>query len=214
VIRALASTLRVREVGENPLRLGEPFVAALWHNTLYLALGLFRDRQLVVAVSRSRAGERASALLEALGYGRPVRGSTSRAPVAALSGMLRAARAGRSVAVLVDGGHGPAHRVRPGVLAVARGSGHAIWPVGLAASPCLRLRSSWETVIVPLPFSRVVAVSGRPLRIPREADREALEPFRALLESELLQATRRAEELLAPRRGAASELPPTDAGVA
>lgn len=186
----------MRVVGEDPFARGEPFVAALWHNTLYLALGPFRDRGIVVAASLTRAGDRSSALLRRLGYGPPVRGSSSRQPVAALAGMIRAARDGRSVAVTVDGGRGPAGRVRPGVLAVARASGHAVWPVGLAARPCLRVRSSWETVIVPLPFARVVAVVGKPQRIPRAADRDALEASRAELERALHEATREAEQLV------------------
>lgn len=191
--RALAASQRLRVVGENPLEQGRPFVAALWHNTLYLSLGLFRDRGLVVAASLTRAGDRSSALLVRLGYGPPVRGSSSRRPVAALAGMIRAARAGRSVAVTVDGGRGPAGRVRPGALAVGVASGHPVVPIGLAARPCLRVRSSWETVIVPLPFARVVAVVGKPIWLPRDADRELLESSRAALERALHEATAEAE---------------------
>jgi lysophospholipid acyltransferase (LPLAT)-like uncharacterized protein len=193
--RALGASQRLRIVGEDPFARGEPFVAALWHNTLFLGLGVFRDRGLVVAASRTRAGDRSSALLTRLGYGPTVRGSTSRQPVAALAGMIRAARDGHSVAVTVDGGRGPAGKVRPGVLAVARASGHRIWPIGLAARPCPRVRSSWESVLVPIPFARVVAVVGAPLRIARDADREALEDSRLLLERALHDVTSEAEKL-------------------
>jgi lysophospholipid acyltransferase (LPLAT)-like uncharacterized protein len=195
LFRALGRSQRLRVVGDDPFARGEPFVAALWHSTLFLGLGLFRDRGLVVAASRTRAGDRSSALLTRLGYGPTVRGSTSRLPVAALAGMIRAARDGHSVAVTVDGGRGPAGRVRPGVLAVARASGHAVWPIGLAARPCPRVRSSWESVLVPIPFARVVAVVGKPLRIARNADRDALELTRALLEHALHEATNEAERV-------------------
>jgi lysophospholipid acyltransferase (LPLAT)-like uncharacterized protein len=195
VFRALGASQRLRVVGDDPFASGEPFVAALWHNTLFLGLGLFRDRGLVVAASRTRAGDRSSALLGRLGYGPTVRGSTSRLPVAALAGMIRAARDGRSVAVTVDGGRGPAGLVRPGVLAVARASGHRICPVGLAARPCPRVRSSWESVLVPMPFARVVMVAAAPLRIARDADRDALERARVQLEGALHEATREAERI-------------------
>ncbi len=191
-LRLLAVSLRLRVIGEDPFERGEPFAVALWHNTLHVVLGLYRDRGLAVTVSPSRAGRRLGVLLASLGYAPPVQGSSSRDPVAALSGMIRAARAGRSVAVLVDGGHGPEGRVRPGVLAVARASGHPIWPVGVAVRPCLRLRSSWETVIVPVPFARVVAVTGKPLRVPPDARRDEIESLRQELESELHRATREA----------------------
>lgn len=194
-LRLLGASQRLRVLGQDPFARGEPFVAALWHAALWVGLTAFRDRGLVVPASPSRAGDRVSLVLRRLGYGPPVRGSTSRLPVAALAGMIRAAREGHSVAVTVDGGRGPAGRVRPGVLAVARASGRAVWPVGMAASPCLRVRSSWETVIVPLPFARVVAVFGEPLQLPRAAEREALESARVELERALHEATREAERI-------------------
>jgi lysophospholipid acyltransferase (LPLAT)-like uncharacterized protein len=193
--RALGASQRLHVVGEDPFARGEPFVAAVWHNTMFLGLGLFRDRGFVVAASRTRAGNRSSALLARLGYGPTVRGSSSRQPVEALAGMIRAARAGHPVAVTVDGGRGPAGCVRPGALAVARASGHAIWPIGLAARPCPRVRSSWESVLIPLPFARVVAVVGEPLRIAPDADRDALESARLSLERALHRATNEAEQL-------------------
>jgi lysophospholipid acyltransferase (LPLAT)-like uncharacterized protein len=193
VFRTLAKSQRLRIVGDDPFAKDEPFVGALWHNAMFLGLGLFRDRGLVVAASRTRAGDRSSALLARLGYGPTVRGSTSRLPVAALAGMIRAARSGHSVAVTVDGGRGPAGQVRPGVLAVARASGHRICPVGMAARPCPRVQSSWESVLVPMPFARVVVVWGEPLRIARDADRDALERSRVELERALHEATREAE---------------------
>jgi lysophospholipid acyltransferase (LPLAT)-like uncharacterized protein len=194
-LRLLAATQRVRVVGDDPLARGETFVAALWHNVLYLALGTYRDRGLVVAASLTHAGDRSAALQARLGYGPSVRGSSSRQPVAALAGMIRAARAGRSVAVTVDGGRGPAGKVRPGALAVGRASGLPVYPLGLASRPCLRVRSSWETVVVPLPFARVVAVCGKPIWLPRDADRELIEASRAALERALHDATQEAERL-------------------
>ena len=197
VFRALAASQRLLIVGSDPTEDGKhPVVGALWHNVMFLGLGLFRDRKVVLAASPSRAGDRSSTLLRHLGYGAPVRGSTSRAPVAALAGMIRAARGGASVGVTVDGGHGPAGMVRPGVLAVARASGHPIIPFGLAARPCLRVRSSWETVIVPLPFARVAVVIGAPLHVPEDADKQLLEMLRAQLERDLEAATREAERRL------------------
>jgi lysophospholipid acyltransferase (LPLAT)-like uncharacterized protein len=198
-LRLLAVSMRLRVIGENPFDRAEPFVAALWHNTLYVALAMCRDRDLTVAVSPSRGGRRAALLLGHLGYAMPVWGSTSRAPVAALSGMQRAARAGQRIAVLVDGGHGPAGQVRPGVLSVARASGHPIFPVGVAVWPCLRLQSSWESVIVPLPFARVIGVIGKPLRVPPEAERDQIESLRQQLEAELHAATREAEQQIRRR---------------
>ena len=82
------------------------------------------------------------------------------------------------------------------MLAVARASGHPVYPLGLAARPCLRVRSSWETVIVPLPFSRVAVVVGAPLHVPADASKQELERLRLELEASLHGATREAERRL------------------
>lgn len=195
--RLLGASQRVTGIGEDPFLGSEPFVLAFWHSALYAGLTSLRDRGLVFLVSPSRAGDRLSGLLVRLGYGPSVRGSTSRRPMAALGGMIRAVHEGRRVLVTVDGGRGPAGQVRPGVLAVARATGCAVWPVGMAARPCLRVRSSWETVIVPLPFTRIVHVFGKPLRIARTANEEAFEAARAELERAMHEATREAERVAA-----------------
>ena len=193
----MSASQRLIVVGEDPTKDGRiPVVAAVWHNVMYLGLGLFRDRKVVLAASPSRAGDLSTTLLRHLGYGPSVRGSTSRAPVAALAGMIRAAQDGYSVGVTVDGGHGPAGHVRPGVLAVARASGRPVVPFGLAARPCLHVRSSWETLIVPLPFSRVAVVIGPPLAIPPDADKPMLERLRVELEGTLARMTEQAQAAL------------------
>jgi lysophospholipid acyltransferase (LPLAT)-like uncharacterized protein len=197
VFRAVSASHRLVVVGTDPTADGKiPVVAAVWHNVMYLGLGLFRDRRVVLAASPSRAGDLSSTLLRHLGYGPSVRGSSSRAPVAALAGMIRAAHDGYSVGVTVDGGHGPAGHVRPGVLAVAKASGRPVVPFGLAARPCLHVRSSWETLIVPLPFSRVAVVIGPPLPIPADADKQALERLRQELEATLARVTEQAQAAL------------------
>lgn len=194
-LRLLGASQRVDAVGEDPFEGTEPFVVAFWHNALYAGVTMLRDRGVVFLVSPARAGDRLSGLLERLGYGPSVRGSTSRRRMAALGGMIRAVRQGRRVAVTVDGGRGPAGHVRPGVLAVASATGCAVWPLGMAVRPCLRVRSSWETVIVPLPFSRIVRVFEKPMRVPRGADDETLESSRVQLERALHVATSEAERI-------------------
>jgi lysophospholipid acyltransferase (LPLAT)-like uncharacterized protein len=86
--------------------------------------------------------------------------------------MARGLRGGLNVFVAVDGPHGPARRVRPGVLWVARHSGRPIVPVGLAAWPAFRW-PKWDCHITPLPGARAAAIYGAPFTVPRHADLEA-----------------------------------------
>ena len=74
----------------------------------------------------------------------------------------------------------------------ARATGAPIFAVSFAASRQRQLRS-WDRLIIPLPWSRVVYVGGEPLRVPRHADADEVERLRQELETRLNAATQSAE---------------------
>jgi lysophospholipid acyltransferase (LPLAT)-like uncharacterized protein len=198
LLRLLGATWRLREEGEDPLGSGAAALGAMWHRGLFCAAWRFRDRGVVIPVSRSRDGERIVAVLGRLGYGPSPRGSSSNGARAVLTGLIRAARAGHAVGVLCDGPRGPARACKPGVIAVARATGLPIHPLGFAARPALAF-GSWDRALLPVPFARVQVVAGPVLIVPREAGREELEAARVRLEAELDRLQARAEALLGPR---------------
>jgi lysophospholipid acyltransferase (LPLAT)-like uncharacterized protein len=200
LLRLFGATWRVRTEGSDPFARGEPFIGALWHRGLLVAAHIFRDRGVAVPVSRSRDGDLTVAVLERLGFASPARGSSSRGAAAVLRQLIRVVRRGRTVGVLPDGPRGPARRVKPGLLAVARATGAPIYPVGIAARPVLRFRS-WDRAILPLPFARVLVSYGEPLVVPKNTPGEDLEPLRESLECEL----ERLSNVLDARLGMASE---------
>jgi lysophospholipid acyltransferase (LPLAT)-like uncharacterized protein len=86
---------------------------------------------------------------------------------------------------------------KPGVLLLARACRAPLWPVGFAAAPAIRF-GSWDRMILPLPFARVVCVYGEPLEIPRDADASDLEALRTELERRLHHVTEAADRSLGP----------------
>ena len=72
---------------------------------------------------------------------------------------------------------------------LARASGAPVLLVGLAARPCLRLRS-WDRHVVPLPFGRGLIVWDGPFAAGRDADPE---PLREDWRTRLQAVTDRAE---------------------
>ena len=76
--------------------------------------------------------------------------------------MLAKAVEGRDLAVTPDGPTGPAGSVKRGVFYLAERSEGRLVPVGVAAS-CAKRLSSWDSFLIPLPFSRVVITYGEPL---------------------------------------------------
>jgi hypothetical protein len=89
-----------------------------------------------------------------LGY-KTIRGSSSRGGSEALREMVEAARGPEAIAITPDGPRGPLHSVAPGVVIVAATSKRALITVGFAASSAWRAKS-WDRMVVPKPFARLV----------------------------------------------------------
>lgn len=174
VVRLHTRTLRVRlqgmEAVEERLCSGRPVVLAGWHQRFYMGIRPFRRLRPFIMISRSRDGERIARVAGALGW-RPVRGSSSRGGARALVAMIRALSDGSVGAHIVDGPRGPARRVKPGLVALARRSGAAIVPVCLAAR-WRYVAPSWDRFHVPYPFSRVEIRIGPVVEVASSASPE------------------------------------------
>ena len=177
VLRMVHRTLRPRWLGADrigPLHArGEPVAIAVLHGRAALLAParsgypfVFGGRPRAVLVSASADGAWASAVLEDLGY-EVVRGSSSRSAVSGLRALRRALTAGRSPILTVDGPRGPAGSVAPGIVAVAPPEGLWIVPLAASARRGIRLRS-WDRHWLPVPFTRVVGLVGRPDHIPKQ----------------------------------------------
>ena len=167
-------------------------LGALWHRGVLIAAACYRDSGVCVPVSRSGDGEMIVAVARRLGLGEPPRGSSRSGAVPVLRSLVRLVRGGRVVAVLTDGPLGPARVSKPGVLQVARLAEVPIVPLALSARPCLRI-PSWDGMLVPLPFARVVCQYGEPLAVSCDARGEHMESCRRALDTRLEALTARAD---------------------
>jgi lysophospholipid acyltransferase (LPLAT)-like uncharacterized protein len=185
----LGTSWRIRVEGRADVP-GERLYAG-WHENLLLGAFLFRDRGLAIGVSRSRDGDRVSAVLDRLGYAKPARGSSSRGGAAVLRQLLRRLEQGEAVGIFTDGPRGPAGRSKLGIVSLARLSGVPITPIGVAARPGPRL-STWDRTRVPLPFARVVFQFGGPIPVARDTDEAGEERICCELDRELERLNRAA----------------------
>ena len=71
-----------------------------------------------------------------------------------------------------------------GIIKLASESGRPIFPVALATSRRIAL-DNWDRSEINLPFSRGAMVVGEPIRVPADADADALEQARSALEKAL-----------------------------
>lgn len=192
-------TLRQTLVNEDQLfgrwARGERVIVAFWHNRLFMMPVAAAGQQICIMNSEHRDGEIATRAFERWGI-RSVKGSSTRGGARGFLQLVNAFRAGYSLAVVPDGPRGPRCVAKPGVIYLARATGAVIIPVTYAASRSRRLRS-WDRLIIPLPFSRVVLAAGEPLQVTRDATPDEIERHRQTLEQRLNDLTRDAENAVA-----------------
>lgn len=187
LVSALLSTTRIERIDLENLahfrRRGTPVIFVFWHGNLLPLVHYHRHEGIVVLVSEHADGERIARVLARRGFG-TVRGSSTRGGVRGLRALVRAARAGRDLALTPDGPRGPRGEFKPGALAVARLTGLPVIPLAVSASPSWSL-GSWDRFMVPKPFA-VVRIQYLPPRlVTRDASRTELESLAASLGDEL-----------------------------
>lgn len=184
-----------------------PIILAFWHGQHFLApMARKSEHRVKMLVSRHHDGEVNAIAAERLGVG-TIRGSGNhgkgfvhKAGVAAFQAMLDALAEGFSVALSADVPK-VARIAGLGIIKLAQVSGRPIYPSAIATSRRIVL-DNWDRTTINLPFGRGAGVGAEPLRVPRDADEQAMEASRRLLEARLNAATQRAYELVDKPRAA------------
>jgi lysophospholipid acyltransferase (LPLAT)-like uncharacterized protein len=194
-LRVLHWTLRVEFVNAAGLMgrwsNGDRVIMTFWHNRMVAMPIPTAGVPISILVSRHRDGEIATRVLRHWGI-RAVRGSATRGAVPGFLRLVDAFRADFNLAVVPDGPRGPRYVAKPGVIRLAKATGADVYPVSFAASRVWQLRS-WDRLIIPKPFSRVVFEVGNVLRVAPDAEADELERQREGAEKQLNELSRSAE---------------------
>jgi len=177
VIRLLGWTVRWRtEVPAETARLlagKAPIIMALWHGRLLMIPLAYRNagrRHLNVLISEHSDGEVIARAIAHFGLD-SVRGSTKRGALKGVREMIRRIQGGGDFAITPDGPRGPAFRVQPGIIDLARRTGYPILPVTFSARGGKQF-ASWDRFLVPRPLTRGVYCWGEPHWVGPETDAE------------------------------------------
>jgi lysophospholipid acyltransferase (LPLAT)-like uncharacterized protein len=202
LIKILTYTLRVRYEAEEPVQdfaaNDERFILAFYHRRLVLMPQAYpfrrftadgEPRGVAILSSDSKDGERSAAVWRWFRI-HAVRGTAAHSGAQALVKMIRAVKDGWDLGITVDGPRGPRLQAKAGVLAVSRKTGAWVVPVCLAYEQAWRL-GTWDQMLVPKPYSRVVVRYGEPFRVPVDSDEEG---YRLQLEVDLNRMEAWAEE--------------------
>ena len=201
LIRLLWKTCRIQVViGQEHLHelvgTGKPFIPCYWHQQQIFCIRHLLDTaqtspalKLGYLISPSADGDIATTMFGDEGV-HIIRGSATRSGAQALREIYLAIRQQKiSPIVTPDGPTGPIFQCKPGVAMLAQLSGAPLLPMAYAGNRVWQLKS-WDSFIVPVPFSRIVIGVGPPLTVDK---RMAEENFKAACE----QMNDRLDELAA-----------------
>ena len=186
LIRLIGPTLRVSisyEDGAQETLEQRPLIASFWHSCMIPATYICRDLGVRVMSSNSYDGEYMGRIIRKFGFV-AVKGSSSRNAVRALLGLRRALGDGWTVAFTLDGPRGPRHKVKPGPVALARSSGVPLTMFHAAVDKAWVL-NSWDRMMIPRPFSRVLLRFGKLIPVPTDAGDDDVERYTAELQAAL-----------------------------
>ena len=173
----------------------QPRIFVYWHNRdlmLPAFHNIMKCGPLSALSSRHRDGRIVSKMVSYFGI-TSVIGSSSKGGAAGLLALKKQLDRGVHVALTPDGPKGPLYKAKAGAISLAHVSGKYIYPIGCAAERFWRF-GSWDRMFLPKPFSRVVGIVPKPIFVPPDADREALEGLRLELEESLNDATKQADQ--------------------
>jgi lysophospholipid acyltransferase (LPLAT)-like uncharacterized protein len=178
---------RVKEYGREDLDKCSqkgPFIAALWHYSVFCSFTSIKGKDWVAMVSGSKDAEYVSELLNRVGV-RTVRGSRGKGGLRAIKDMVVIVKEQqRNAVIIADGSQGPARKVQAGAILLASKSGTPIIPTAWALNRYKAFRS-WDRTILPMPFAKMVISYGEPLYVPAKIKAVDLEKYRLDLESRL-----------------------------
>ncbi len=143
----------------------KPVIFAFWHEIiLFLPFAAPKRRNVDILISTHKDGRFASGIIRYFGLG-TIGGSSNREPTKAFLSMLKKIKQNKNdIGITPDGPRGPRRKLKYGVVELAYLSKSYIVPVTCKTSNAWRV-NSWDKMIIPKPFSKVVFKFSEPIYI-------------------------------------------------
>ena len=154
-------------------------IYVFWHENILLPLVLRGNANIAMLLSRHRDANILDRVARMMGFG-VVRGSTFHGGSAALRALADRAAAS-NLTITPDGPRGPRRRLAAGCVFLSSTLRIPLVAMGMGFDRPWRF-GTWDRFALPRPFTRARAVVSRPLAIPPDLDRDALESHRAAVE--------------------------------
>lgn len=182
MINLYTKTLRIKI--HNVPDFNSNFVFIFWHSQMLVGWWLFKDKNFVALVSRSKDGEILSSILKKWNY-KIVRGSSSKGGKEALEEAVLLVKKNNTIVLTPDGPRGPSNILKNGALIISNLCRVPIVPVKINYSNKLSLKKSWDKFQVPIPFTMCNVYFGNKYSYEKYLVEPELEVFKRQLAEEM-----------------------------
>lgn len=141
----------------------KPVIILIWHGRIFFAPYFFRRRGIMPLVSPSEDGEIIAQIITRWGY-KALRGSSSHSIIKAWHEMKRELEKGGELIIVPDGPRGPGRKMKLGAVKLAKETGAYLVPFTFSSRKRKTLKS-WDSFLIPRPFTRFVAIYGNPISV-------------------------------------------------
>lgn len=173
LIRAIYASIRWQVVIPTSCDRGKSQFFAFWHGRMLMLPIFYRRhfaRKLYIMISQHGDGRLIALAVKLLGID-SVAGSSTRGGAKAALEMIKLVEGGDSIGITPDGPKGPRYICKSGVVTLAQQTGLTVQPITYSTQRHWTL-SSWDSMIIPVPFSRGVVLLGDPISIEPGCDRD------------------------------------------
>ncbi|MEE3349974.1 MAG: lysophospholipid acyltransferase family protein [Candidatus Gastranaerophilaceae bacterium] len=172
----------IYEIGNPYLK---PCIYAMWHSDQFCIYGVKNRTEINILISNSSDGDIITYAVEGLGF-KTVRGSSKRGGVKSTLQLVEILEKGECVAIMVDGPNGPLHKVKNGVVRIAKMAGVPIIPVGWYSPQWSFIKlPSWDKMTIPIGKCNILNIYGEPIYVPKDATVEDEAKIRQQLKTTL-----------------------------
>ena len=170
LVKMVSSMLHFQEAFTHILEIDNPGIRpciyAMWHENQFSIYGI-KDKEIVnVLISNSNDGELVATAVEEMGF-RVVRGSSARKGcISATLQLIDRLKNGECAAIMMDGPHGPLHKIKGGVFKLARETGAPIVPMHwYSEEKTFVTLPSWDKMKSPFFNCHIINLYGKPIYI-------------------------------------------------
>lgn len=169
----------------------KPVVLLVWHSRILIVPFFFRRRGIMPLISPSEDGEIAASIMSGWGY-KILRGSGSHPIIKTWKEMKKELKRGGELLIVPDGPRGPNRKMKAGGIKLAHETGAYLVPFSFSTSKKKYL-NSWDNFLMFYPFSKGIAIYGKPIRLDSNMETDELEKERQRIEHLLVELDNKAD---------------------